>query len=366
MIIFKHQVLDISFHPHGNLIASGLINGSVYLHTYSNEFKIQIEGREDKVNKQLFKNNFHKESCRGVQFSVDGNLLFTASVDKSLSTIEIENGKTSASFKNAHSDAINSLKVLTENLVATGDDSGTVKIWDIRQRKVSIKYKENVDFISDFDYVDSKNALLATSGDGCLSVFDLRKPNKPLGLSENQDDELLSVAVCKDNKKVIVGQQSGNISVFTWGQFLDSTDRFPGHPSSIDTIKKLTEDTLITGSSDGIVRVISILPNKFVSVLGEHEENFPVEKVDISCDKKVCASCSHENTVRFWSLESEDEVENTVQIEEEKVQGDNEDSNSEEEVDDQTEKKRKRRRKLKFQVKTNKKKIANDFFNDID
>jgi hypothetical protein len=44
----------------------------------------------------------------------------------------------------------------------------------------------------------------------------VRKGNKPIGLSENQDDELLSVQVVKEGHKVVVGSQSGILSIFTW------------------------------------------------------------------------------------------------------------------------------------------------------
>lgn len=42
----------------------------------------------------------------------------------------------------------------------------------------------------------------------------------------------------------------------------DCSDRFPGHPSSVDAIVKYDDDLIITGSADGLIRVLSILPNK--------------------------------------------------------------------------------------------------------
>jgi WD40 repeat protein len=77
-------------------------------------------------------------------------------------------------------------------------------------------------------------------------------------LSENQDDELLSVQVVKDGHKIVVGSQSGILNIFTWGEFLDSTDRFPGHPESVESMCKIDESSLITASSDGIIRQISV------------------------------------------------------------------------------------------------------------
>ena len=40
------------------------------------------------------------------------------------------------------------------------------------------------------------------------------------------------------------------------------SDRFPGHPNSIDTIVALTDDLILTGSSDGLIRLVNIQPHK--------------------------------------------------------------------------------------------------------
>lgn len=46
--------------------------------------------------------------------------------------------------------------------------------------------------------------------------------------------------------------------------------RTTGHPESVEAIVKLDEDTIATGSSDGMIRVVAIQPNKLLGVLGEH------------------------------------------------------------------------------------------------
>ena len=40
------------------------------------------------------------------------------------------------------------------------------------------------------------------------------------------------------------------------------THRFPGHPESVDALVKFDESTVLTGSSDGAIRILSVLPNK--------------------------------------------------------------------------------------------------------
>ncbi|KAG5463175.1 MAG: hypothetical protein BJ554DRAFT_1275 [Olpidium bornovanus] len=141
--------------------------------------------------------------------------------------------------------------------------------------------------------------------------------DEPIAISECQEDELLSVVVLKvgrevvvtkskrriNGKKVAVGTQGGVVHIFNFGSWGDCTDRFVGHPNSIDTMVKATEDVSITGSSDGMIRGCQIQPNTFLGVVGEHEE-FPVEQIRLSHDKAFLASCSHDETVGLWSMEA--------------------------------------------------------------
>jgi hypothetical protein len=110
-----------------------------------------------------------------------------------------------------------------------------------------------------------------------LSAIDIRS-NKatPAANSEDQEDELLSIAQIKGGQKVIVGSTLGMLSVWNrkmgWGdcewsipstRLNSGVDRIPGHPASVDAIVALTPDIIATGSEDGMIRVTQILPNKF-------------------------------------------------------------------------------------------------------
>lgn len=113
-------------------------------------------------------------------------------------------------------------------------------------------------------HADTKT-LLATGGDGFLSVYDMRR-RAMHAVSDNMEDELLSVVLVKHGQKVITGTQEGVLYIFSWGNWGDCTDRFPGHPESVETMLVIDEETICTGSSDGLIRIVSILPNK---LLGE-------------------------------------------------------------------------------------------------
>jgi hypothetical protein len=49
-------------------------------------------------------------------------------------------------------------------------------------------------------------------------------------------------------------------------------DRIPGHPASVDALVAMTDDVIATGSEDGMIRVMQILPNKFCELRGRYLE----------------------------------------------------------------------------------------------
>jgi hypothetical protein len=140
------------------------------------------------------------------------------------------------------SSPVNRISNLFGNLMATGDDEGVIKVripndwealiwliqrrptgqmWDHRQKQQIREFGHHWEYISDFMFLDDKKQLVSTSyvvdcliggrflayavcffcvarGDGTLSVIDVRaNTTTPLAVSEDQDDELLSIVSIK-------------------------------------------------------------------------------------------------------------------------------------------------------------------------
>jgi WD repeat-containing protein 55 len=150
------------------------------------------------------------------------------------------------------------------------------------------------DFVADIHVHGGRHALLTVSGDGTLAHMDLRTQTV-IARSDAQEDELLcgacvvmsqlhstlcfssltrsplphcaAVTLVKGGRKAVCGSQEGMLSIFDLADIQDISDRFPGHPSSVDALVAVTEDMVLTGSSDGVIRVLSILPNKMLGAL---------------------------------------------------------------------------------------------------
>lgn len=63
---------------------------------------------------------------------------------------------------NFHSSALNSLLVIDEHLFATGDDSGELKVWDLRKDTSIMEMKEHEEYISDMAIDGNKKLLFTT------------------------------------------------------------------------------------------------------------------------------------------------------------------------------------------------------------
>ncbi|KAG4918333.1 hypothetical protein JHK82_055789 [Glycine max] len=218
----------------------------------------------------------HTESCRAARFINGGRAILTGSPDCLILATDVETGSTIARLDDAHEAAINRLINLTESTVASGDDEGCIKVWDIRERSCCNSFNSHEDYISDITFVSDAMKLLATSGDGTLSVCNLRR-NKVQAQSEFSEDELLSVVLMKNGRKVVCGSQTGIILLYSWGCFKDCSDRFTD---------------LSSNSIDAMLKV-----NQYHNMIISASAAF-------SHDRKFLGSISHDQMLKLWDLDN--------------------------------------------------------------
>jgi len=226
----------------------------------------------------------------------------------------ISNGALEGQLLNAHPVPINCVRHIENGvIIATGDDDGLIKIWDLRlagqnnlKKACVMKFEEHEGTVSDIKFSQPNNMLVTSSNDGYLGVFDLKK-GELYAMSDNFEEDLTALAICKYGKKVLASTSEGVINIFSWDWFGDCNDRIVGHPNSIDCMIQYDEDTVITGSEDGLIRAVSVLPNKIVAVLSDpidNDEVFHIQRVTLSHDKMLLASCSLDDIVKIIDVSS--------------------------------------------------------------
>jgi WD40 repeat protein len=211
-LVFEDQPFGLDFHPSQNLVAVGLVSGAVSVYRYAVEAnECLLDGTAGEA--------LHAAAVRSVRFDTTGQFLLSTGTDMSLVVTDVATLKTVHRVGRAHEHPVSAMACFDAHSAATGDEAGVVKLWDLRQRAETHVLHDNEDYISDLAFHPDRKRLLATGGDGYLSVFNPRA-GKLDARSDNMDDELLSVRWIKNGKFAVVGTQEGVLNFWKVSQIM--------------------------------------------------------------------------------------------------------------------------------------------------
>ncbi|TPX36618.1 hypothetical protein SmJEL517_g01158 [Synchytrium microbalum] len=307
-ITFNTNVFGLSLHPSKEILAAGLLDGSISLYNYEADPK------------PIFTLKPHKSAVRSVDFHPSGEWLCSVSADHSIQHVNVETKKIVVKIPSAHESAINALTFISPTLYTTGDEDGRIKLWDTRTPTIPTHtYNIHTDYISQLYYDNHKKMLLATGGDGMLSVYDPRNTKKEY-ITDSQDDEFLCLCIHKNHSKVLVGTSSGIVNVFDVGKWDEPVERIPGHPSSVTGILEIDDSTVLTSGSDGLVRVMQTYPHKVLGIVELPEgQQDSAECMRLSVDNRWLVVAQEERVcvvdVAYLFEEGDDDEEEGVQEE---------------------------------------------------
>lgn len=340
----ENGVMCLKFHPEEQILLSTDINGYVHFNLFD------LETRKCSFPEGLSESPFaaHKQgSCRTLDF-LSCSKIVTGGEDR---RVVVSSFDPKIVSKYSLPNPVNVVKSLTENLLLAGDDEGALTGIDIRHSKQVFSIHEQEDFISSIcpalPSASPLKAVIATSGDATLAVYDLRvlssntdkkrSKNSLVAMSDPQEDELNSCIVLNQEHHVVTGDASGVVGIWKQGYWGDLKDRLPLYPRSessmdgahsIEGMKKINEKEYVVVTSDGIIRQINLFPNEVSRLVGVHRNPDDTEVTTITafdCDVDlglVATSAGDSNgTIKFWSLKkSTDHLENTTGGDSPKVQ----------------------------------------------
>uniref|UniRef100_A0A182W6P2 WD repeat-containing protein 55 homolog n=1 Tax=Anopheles minimus TaxID=112268 RepID=A0A182W6P2_9DIPT len=282
-------VVDLSFHPSKDILAVGTSVGDVLMYKYSNEKNVLAATHE-----------LHTKACRCVEFTRDGTSIISTGRERSIVVADTETGKFKMFWEAAHDEPVYSMAVLGEQLFATGDDDGMVKLWDLRQKDAVFSLRPVEDFISSILSNDTQQKyLLMTSGDGLLTTINIAQ-RKMYVQSEPYEEELNCMGTFKRESKLVVGTSKGNYYTFNWGQFAYHCDAFTGPKASANRMVPITEQIAVMAGEDGVIRAMHLVPGRVLGIVGQH--SMAIDAMDISGSGELIATSSHDNDVRFWNI----------------------------------------------------------------
>ncbi|XP_063617738.1 WD repeat-containing protein 55 homolog [Cydia splendana] len=293
-------IVDISFNPAKNLIALANIMGDVLLYEYNDN--------ETKLVNTL---ELHLKACRDVEFDSEGTTMYTTAKDKAIMVTDVETGKLKKNYENVHDEPVYSMLCLDKNKIVTGDDAGTVKLWDMRKPDPIFSIKIGEEHVADMITNDARKYLVCAGGDGVLTSIDL-KGSKIYSTSEDYDSELTCMGLFRSDTKLLVGSSKGKMYLFNWKEFGLHSDEYIGQKHSISCMIPITQNIVVTSGEDGVLRAAHMFPQRQLGIVGQHR--LPVECLDISHDGCYIASCSHDNDVKFWNISYFETIDSIIDV----------------------------------------------------
>lgn len=266
-----------------------MVNGLVCL------YRLASHGGD---NEELARLTHHKDSVRDLSFNHDGSAMYTVSADTSVAVIDMASFEVAWQIRPAHDAPVNCVLPLNEQAFATGDDDGAICIWDVREPQCVLKLHEHVDLVSSLAANYVKRMLVSSSGDGTVVAYNMRK-GAVVAMSEEQEAGISGMVLMADGRSLVTAGEAGALACYRWGAFGVPQSGFVPTPP-IESICKLDEESFVTGSSDGLVRLFNLASPHVVDVVAEHS-SFPVEALAVASWAPWLATVSHDNQLRFWS-----------------------------------------------------------------
>uniref|UniRef100_A0A9L0R6M6 Small nuclear ribonucleoprotein U5 subunit 40 n=1 Tax=Equus caballus TaxID=9796 RepID=A0A9L0R6M6_HORSE len=165
MLLSGHEgeVYCCKFHPNGSTLASAGFDRLILLWN--------VYGDCD--NYATLKG--HSGAVMELHYNTDGSMLFSASTDKTVAVWDSETGERVKRLK-GHTSFVNSCYPARRGpqLVCTGSDDGTVKLWDIR-KKAAIQTFQNTYQVLAVTFNDTSDQIISGGIDNDIKVWDLRQ-----------------------------------------------------------------------------------------------------------------------------------------------------------------------------------------------
>ena len=167
------------------------------------------------------------------------------------------------------------------------------------------------DFVNSVAYSPNGQLLASGSDDGTVRIWDTRTGQEAATALSIADGRVKSVAFAPDGQHIVVGGEGNAIYVWNVTTGCAALPPLRGHSNAIQSVAFSPNGRLIASASeDKTTRLWSAETGREISVMHGHTDQ--IRAIAFSPDGQLLASASDDNTVRIWTSHTGDEAGNSL------------------------------------------------------
>lgn len=273
------EVFSCDFSSTGEFIASAGFDRAIYIWSVAEGFR----------NCSVLRG--HSNGILQVKwYQGDNTKLFTASADKSVAWWDAVEGERIKKLV-GHTSIVNACSVTSVGspLGVSGSDDGTVKLWDLRDRKCVGTYEHSYQVLS-VEATNNGDRVFAGAIDDSVLVLDPRKLDEPLLVltTENEMDSVTGMSLSSDGDSLLSLSMNGTAHLWDVRPFCPSDDRL-----------LYTYHKIVSNFGMNLLR-IHWSPDDLLFGVGSSDHSVNIHKVRPGIDDMdtlVCSLPGHEGVV---------------------------------------------------------------------
>ncbi|BAZ08719.1 peptidase C14 caspase catalytic subunit p20 [Calothrix sp. NIES-4071] len=281
---YNFPVLSVSFSPDGKNIAAGGEDKSIKIWDIN-------DGR---LLKTL---SFHQNWVNSLSYSPDGKMLVSGGADK---YIMLWNGSEGKLIKKipGHTASVWGVRFSPNcKMIISASRDRTIKLWNLDGSELE-EFKGHSKGVYNAVFSPDSKTIASTSLDGTVRLWQ-RRDISQLDVLSADSDGVYAVAYSPDGSKIV--SASGNGKVKIWRSVGTLLKTFTAQNSSIYSVAFAPNGEFATAGSDGAVKIWQ--NDKLIKTI--KATNTEINHISFSPDGRLIASASKDNTVKVYSVDSD-------------------------------------------------------------
>ncbi|GIQ85215.1 hypothetical protein KIPB_006851 [Kipferlia bialata] len=243
--------------------------------------------------------------CLSATFSPDGRQILSGWSDGTIRSFGPQSGKLLFAIPEAHQGGINCLAMATDSVTLfSGGRDGLLKRWRVTPTSQQLQqvYPEHRGAINSLALTADGVEVMSAGSDGSVLTWNVQEAVREVAIRDSTS--FVNAVYGADEAHVVTAGSNGMLSWWgaTSGSAIRRLDVSEATPLSALCI---SENTLLVGTDDGLVRAIDYDSGEAESTVQGHSA--AVSGLVFSPEDGICVSVSEDMGVRIWALVDREE-----------------------------------------------------------